>query len=116
MNPRRLLKYRPPYDTREKHFPFMNFCGPGTNVTRRLKAGVEAMDRLDSAALEHDLVTEPRGPYTSKGDPMKLRAADRKLMKAAIKLRNEGYRPRWVADAVIAAMAYLLKTGARGRR
>jgi len=116
MNPRRLLKYRPPYDRREKHFPFMNFCGPGTNVTRRLKNNVKPMDKLDAAALKHDLVTEPRGPYTSEGNPKKLRDADRKLMKAAIKLRNEGYRPLWVADAVIAAMAYLLKTGARGRK
>ena len=116
MNPRRLMKYRPPYDRREKHFPFMNFCGPGTNVARRLKNNVTPMDRLDAAALKHDLVTEPRGPYTSEGNPKKLRDADRKLMKAAIKLRNEGYRPRWVADAVIAARAYLLKTGARGRK
>jgi hypothetical protein len=116
MSTRRIRKYVPPYDSREKHFPLMNFCGPGTNVARRLKAGVEAMDKLDAASLKHDLVTEPRGPYTSKGDPAKLRAADRKLMEAAIKLRTEGYRPRWVADAVIAAMAYLLKTGARGRR
>jgi hypothetical protein len=116
MNTRRIRKYVPPYDSREKHFPLMNFCGPGTNVARRLKAGVEAMDKLDAASLKHDLVTEPRGPYTSKGDPSKLRAADRELMAAAIKLRAEGYRPRWVADAVIAAMAYLLKTGARGRR
>ena len=116
MNPRRALKYVPPYDAREKHFPFMNFCGPGTNVARRLKNNVEPMDKLDAAALQHDLVTEPRGPYTSKGNPKQLRAADRKLMLAAIKLRNSGYRPRWVADAVIAAMAYLLKTGARGRK
>ena len=116
MNPRRIMKYVPPYDTRERHFPGMNFCGPGTNVARRLKNNVKPVDRLDAAALKHDLVTEPRGPYTSEGNPKKLRDADRKLMHAAIKLRNEGYRPRWVADAVIAAMAYLLKTGARGRK
>ena len=113
---RRMIRYVPPYDTREQHFPGMNFCGPGTNVARRLKNNVEPMDKLDAAALQHDLVTEPRGPYTSQGEPKKLRAADRKLMLAAIRLRNSGYRPRWVADAVIAAMAYLLKTGARGRK
>ena len=113
---RRTMGYVPPYDTGEQHFPFMNFCGPGTNVARRLKNNVKPMCKLDAAALKHDLVTEPRGPYTSEGNPKKLRDADRKLMKAAIKLRNEGYRPRWVADAVIAAMAYLLKTGARGRK
>ena len=113
---RRMIRYVPPYDTREQHFPGMNFCGPGTNVARRLKNNVQPVDALDRAALAHDLVTEPRGPYTSQGEPTKLRSADRKLMIAAIKLRNSGYRPRWVADAVIAAMAYLLKTGARGRK
>ena len=116
MNPRRIMNYVPPYDTREKHFPLMNYCGPGTNVARRLKNNVKPLCKLDAAALRHDLATEPRGPYTSKGEPAKLRAADRRLMQDAIKLRNNGYRPRWVADAVIAAMAYLLKTGARGRK
>ena len=113
---RRTAKYVPPLDKREQHFPGYNFCGPGTNVHRRRRLGVQPMCKLDAAALKHDVVTEPRGPYTSNGDPQKLRAADRKLMRAAIKLRNSGYRPRWVADAVIAAMAYLLKTGARGRK
>lgn len=109
------MKFVPPYDTREKHFPGFNYCGPGTNVTRRMREGVAPMDRLDRAALAHDKVTEPRGPNTGKGNPRKMRAADRKLMLAAIRLRNSGYRPRWAANAVISAMAYLLKTGARGR-
>jgi len=109
------MRYVPPYDTREKHFPGMNYCGPGTNVNRRMREGVAPVDRLDRAALAHDKVTEPRGPYTGRGNPRKLRAADAKLMREAIKLRNSGYRPRWVANAVIAAMAYLLKSGARGR-
>ena len=108
--------YVPPYDTREKHFPGYNFCGPGTNVRRRLKNNVTPMDRLDKAALEHDLVTEPRGPYRGKDNPKAMRAADKRLLDAAIRLRASGYKPRWVADAVIAAMAYLLKTGARGRK
>ena len=109
------MRYVPPYDTREKHFPGMNFCGPGTNLHRRMREGVRPVDPLDRAALAHDKVTEPRGPFTGKGNPRKMRAADRKLMLAAIRLRNSGYRPRWVADAVITAMAFLLKTGARGR-
>lgn len=109
------MRYVPPYDTREKHFPGMNYCGPGTNVNRRMREGVVPVDALDRAALAHDKVTEPRGPYTGKGNPRKMRAADRKLLRAAIKLRNSGYRPRWVANAVISAMTYLLTTGARGR-
>jgi len=109
------MKYVPPYDTREKHFPGYNYCGPGTNVKRRMRNEVQPVDKLDQAAFEHDQVTEPRGPYTGKGNPRKMRAADAKLMRAAIRLRNSGYRPRWVANAVITAMAYLLTTGARGR-
>jgi hypothetical protein len=109
------MRYVPPYDAREKHFPDMNYCGPGTNVNRRMREGVAPMDSLDRAAFVHDKVTEPRGPHTGRGNPRKLRAADAKLMREAIKLRNSGYRPRWVANAVIAAMVYLLTTGARGR-
>jgi hypothetical protein len=116
MNSRRIRKYVPPYDAREKHFPGYNFCGPGTNVTRRMKNNVEPVDALDRAALQHDLVTEPRGPYRGKDNPKAMRAADRRLMEAAKRLRASGYRPRWVADAVVAAMALLLKTGARGRK
>ena len=109
------MKFVPPYDTREKHYPGYNYLGPGTNVTRRMRENVRPMDSLDKAAFAHDQVTEPRGPFTGKGNPRKMRASDRKLMNEAIRLRNSGYRPRWVADAVITAMAFLLKTGARGR-
>ena len=109
-------KYVRPYDTKEQHLPGMNFCGPGTNVAKRLANKVEPMDALDKAALEHDLSTEPRGPYTSGGVPAKLRAADRKLMRACDKLLRKGYRPVWKAIAVRDAMQYLLWTGARGRR
>lgn len=116
MRTRRMVKYVPPYDTREQHLPGFNFCGPGTNLTRRMKEGVQPMDALDKAAFEHDLVTETRGPFRGKDKPKAMRAADRRLMNAAIKLRAEGYRPRWAADTVIAAMALLLKTGARGRK
>lgn len=111
-----MARYVPPYDIREKHFPGMNYCGPGTNVNRRVRNEVKPVDKLDQAAFEHDQVTEPRGPHLGKGNPKKLRAADAKLMRRAIQLRNSGYRPRWVADAVITAMAYLLRTGARGRK
>ena len=109
-------KYVPPYDSREQHMPGMNFCGPGTNVAKRLANGVKPMDLLDRAALFHDKVTEPRGPYTSGGVPSKLRAADRRLLRVAKGLLRQGYKPRWKAIAVIEAMEFLLWTGARGRR
>lgn len=109
------VRYIPPMDLQEKHLPGMNYAGPGTNVALRQKMGVRPMDQLDKAALQHDIVTEPRGPYLSNGDARKLRAADRKLMNKARALVLSGYRPAWKAVAVAAAMEALLLTGARGR-
>jgi len=62
------------------------------------------------------LGTEPRGPYTSRGKPTALRAADRKLMRRADQLIRAGYTPKWKAIAVAEAMRGLLLTGARGRK
>lgn len=109
-------RYIRPYDAREKHLPGMNYAGPGTNVRRRIRENVLPVDRLDQACLQHDMVTEPRGPYLSKGVPKKLRAADRKLKQRAERLLRSGYQPAWKAVAIVNAMRYLLATGARGRK
>jgi len=113
--PVRASKYVPPYDAREKHLTGYNYCGPGTNVHRRLREGVTPVNGLDRAALEHDRVTEPRGPYTSKGHGPALRAADRILMREARRLRYVKGEDRWACLAVERAMRALLATGARGR-
>lgn len=110
------VRYVPPMDDRELHMTGMNYCGPGTNVRLRRKMGIKPVDRLDEGALEHDLVTEPRGPYTSNGDAKKLRDADRKFRNHALRLLATGYTPKWKAVAVVTAMDALLRTGARGRR
>ena len=111
-------RYVPPLDKEEKHYPGFNYCGPGTNVWRRRNMNVLPMDALDAACLQHDIVTEPRGPYTSKGDPRKLRAADRQLRNIATQLsmRTSTYPKKGAALSVAAAMDLLLRTGARGRR
>ena len=111
-------RYVPPYDSREKHMPGMNFCGPGTNVWRRLRENVKPIDELDSACKAHDIATEPRGPYTSKGVPRKLRAADKKLRDAALKMSMpwSRYPHKDKATLVVFAMEYVLRTGIRGRR
>jgi len=109
--------YVPPYDSQEKHYPGFNYCGPGTNVWRRMKNNVQPMDALDAACKVHDIATEPRGPYTSRGYGPKLRAADRKLMITAQQLSElgSGYRRKTAARLVAEAMKGLLMTGARGR-
>jgi hypothetical protein len=82
-----------------------------------MRAGVMPMDELDAACYAHDLVTEPRGPYTSEGDPRKLRAADAALMKKAQRLQNPLiYSNPGAAASVAIAMGFLLSTGARGRK
>lgn len=108
--------YVPPLDKKERHLPGMNYCGPGTNVWRRQRMGVRPVDALDRACLQHDIVTESRGPYESKGKPSALRAADRKLLRRAEYLLRHGYNPAWKARAVADAMRALLLTGARGRK
>lgn len=115
--PRRLgaPEYVPPYDLKEKHLPGMNYCGPGTNVRRRLANKVQPVDGLDKLCLEHDIWTEPRGPYRSRGKRNLLRAADRRLINGAKLLLQRGYKPAWKAALVITAMEMLLEHGGRGR-
>ena len=108
-------QYVPPYDRREQHLPGYNFCGPGTNVHRRLRNGVKPVNKLDAAALQHDLAVEPRGPYTAKGHGPSLRRADRQLMTDAQRLLFTKGEDRWACMAVMSAMEALLATGARGR-
>ena len=75
-------KFVKPYDAKEKHLPGCNFCGPGTNVTRRMQERVQPMNRLDRACKSHDLDTESRGPQRAK-TAKQIRASDRKLAREA---------------------------------
>jgi len=84
-------------------------------VHRRRRMGVRPINQLDAAAYQHDLVTEPRGPYTSKGNGPALRRADKALMREAQRLFFVKGENRWACLAVERAMAALLRTGARGR-
>lgn len=78
-------KYVPPYDSKEHHLPGYNFCGPGTNVTRRLSEKVQPVNRLDRACLAHDLDTEIRGPRRAR-TKKQIRASDKRLERTAIKI------------------------------
>jgi hypothetical protein len=112
----RTARHIPPYDRREQHLPGYNWCGPGTHVHRRMRENVQPINALDRAARSHDMVTERRGPYTGRGSPAKMRAADRRLLAAAHRCLKDGTAPRGDCLAVIAAMEYVLATGIRGRR
>ena len=100
------MNYVPPYDSGERHLPGYNFCGPGTDVARRLREGVEPVNELDRACLMHDLHTEPRGPYLSAGDPVKIARADADLQEQAGALAGtmRSQIDRAAALAVVVAM------------
>ena len=100
-------KYVPPYDSKEKHLPEHNFCGPGTNVTRRLNEGVQPMSELDAACRIHDIEIETRGPQTKGRSPKALRTSDMKLARAAKKIaldKKRSKRERAMAWVVHRAM------------
>jgi hypothetical protein len=107
--------YVPPYDALERHLPGYNFAGPGTNVERRLREGVEPMNELDAACLVHDLETESRGPFRARGNPRRIMQADAELKRRAeeIAARSTG-RYYLEALAVAAAMQANLLRVSRG--
>ncbi len=78
-------RYVPPYDAKELHLPRMNYAGPGTNVTKRLRNKVQPMNELDRACLAHDLDTEIRGPRRARSKSA-VRASDKRLERRAFKI------------------------------
>jgi hypothetical protein len=66
----------------EFHFPGKNYCGPGTDLGKRLekdgktpKAKYKPTDRIDEISLRHDIFyqTHHRGRDRIKGDDIMLR-------------------------------------------
>ena len=108
------IRYVPPMDKKEKHYPGMNYCGPGTNVWKRIRMGVKPVDELDALCFQHDLDTEPRGPYKSRGKRALLRASDKRLIAGCKKLRKKYPTDARIAMVII-AMEAMLHYGARGR-
>lgn len=110
-----LARYVPPYDRGERHLPGYNWCGPGTNVTRRLRERVQPMNALDRACMEHDMETETRGPARARGNVARMRAADKRLLAQAARIRRS--KPSMAADCLIVenAMRFNLATGRSGR-
>ncbi|VDO44682.1 unnamed protein product, partial [Brugia timori] len=61
----------------ELHWPGMEFNGPGTNVDLKLLQGVKPVNKLDEAAMHHDIA------YARYSDLNKRHEADEKLEYAA---------------------------------
>jgi hypothetical protein len=89
----------------EKHLPGMNYCGPGTNLKRKLnedysvKPGFEPTDRIDEAALRHDI-------KYSKYDDLKHRhEADKQMLNEIRNIENPTWRERLERCIVVPILA-----------
>src|SRR6266852_9778055 len=78
----------------KKHFPGMNYCGPGTRLDLKLKedgtpkSGCEPVDRVDEAALHHDLA------YSRHDDLRNRNKADGIMIQELLKIPNPTWRER----------------------
>lgn len=85
----------------EAHVPGYQYCGPGTNLKKRLLRGDPGINQLDAACKEHDIAYDK---YKSNEDRTK---ADQKLSTEAVKRifsKDSTLGERTVALAVATAM------------
>lgn len=69
----------------EMHVPGYKFCGPGTNLSKRMKQGDKGINPMDEACREHDIA------YNDKNTDR--RQADRKLAEKAFSRMLAGETP-----------------------
>lgn len=79
-----------------------------------MRLGIKPVDELDALCFKHDLDTEPRGPYRSRGRRALLRASDHRLIASCRRLLQK-YPTDPRIHAVISIMQLVLDHGARGR-
>src|SRR3954452_11766516 len=72
----------------EIHFPGSNYLGPGTKFKERIKQGVKPVDRVDEAAMHHDLA------YHIHKDKDKRHEADRKLLADIDSIQNPTFKEK----------------------
>jgi Phospholipase A2-like domain len=78
----------------EKHLPGMRYCGPGTNLGNRLhpdgtpKPGNEPIDRIDEAAMRHDI------QYCLYNDRRHRLEADKVMIKELLAIKKPTCRER----------------------
>ena len=79
----------------EKHIPEMQYCGPGTNLLKKLsedgktpKKGYEPVDRVDEAALKHDI------KYSQYADLRHRNQADKEMINDLKNIVNPSWREK----------------------
>ncbi len=85
----------------EKHLPGMRYCGPGTRLDLRLDEdgkpypGNEPIDRVDEAALKHDL------EYSKYEDLKHRNKADKQMLHDLINIERPTCREKFERCIVI---------------
>ena len=82
-------------DSVEFHFPGLQYCGPGTDLKKRLKSDGKTpkvrfapVDRVDEISLEHDLF------YKDHKNVWDRYEADFKMIRQLHGIKNPGIRER----------------------
>jgi len=89
----------------ELHIPGYQYCGPGTNLKKRLALGQPGINGLDSACREHDIAYDKSNSSSVRG------AADRILEESAwsrVGANDADYKEK--------AAAWLVTTGMKAKR
>ena len=88
----------------EKHLPGMQYCGPGTRLDLKLnddgtpKPGYEPVDRVDQAAMKHDIA------YGRHDDLRHRNEADKEMLNDLINIEQPTCRERFERCIVIPIM------------
>ena len=72
----------------EVHFPGSNYLGPGTKFKERIERKDKPTDRIDEAAMHHDL------SYHMYKDKEKRHEADRKLLSDIDSIQNPTFKEK----------------------
>lgn len=97
----------------EAHVPGYSWCGPGTNVEKRLARGDKGVNPLDEACKLHDI------EYSKHKDSENRRRADKELADRAwarVKSSDASFGERATALAVSAAMKAKTALGSGKKR
>lgn len=97
----------------ELHLPGYNYCGPGTNLSKRLSRGDKGINPLDEACKIHDIA------YSRFSDSENRRQADKQLASKAwerVKASDSSIGERAAALAVTAAMKTKTALGSGKRK
>ncbi|XP_060856638.1 uncharacterized protein LOC132934343 [Metopolophium dirhodum] len=93
----------------EIHVPGYQYCGPGTNLKKRLAHGNKGINPLDSACRDHDIAYDRSNSITDRNEAdyiLEHRAWDR------FKAKDSSLKEKAVAWGVTTAMKAKRKIGA----